>query len=249
MKLNDILIFCCCLLFASCSKKTIGTTTTPLKVNSVSSLVQKVNRQSLQATWIQAKGQVALDGGGFFSSGNMTVRSCKDSLIWLSVSKLGFEVMRGLLLRDSAYLINNYENTYWKGSVSEISKKYNIPAQLKDIQSMLVPALDGQGQYKMDKNEGGYELTQQGVLPKTYQISIPEGLVQSLSIEHIDADLKVSYSDYKEVDGLIKFPYTHTHLVRQANQVHETKIKFSQIQPADHLNTPFSIPSDFTLIK
>ncbi len=250
MKYITLFLFSLCVMYVSCSKKIARTDEhTSGELASLSSLIQKVNDQAIQSKWIQAKGQIALDGGGFFSSGNMTIRSCKDSLLWLSVSKLGFEVARGLVIGDSAFLINNYENTFWSGSVEEISRKYNVPASLKDIQDLIFPALDPSAQYILNKKEPGIELRQQGVIPKKYVISSPDGLIQTLDIDHSEAMLKEKYEDYQSIDQAIKFPYTHLHIVRQANTIHETKIKFSQVQPSEFLNTPFAIPADFKRMK
>ncbi|MEP7266875.1 MAG: DUF4292 domain-containing protein [Saprospiraceae bacterium] len=236
----------------SCTKKINVTATSgenpasaDLDVNQIISLV---NNKAIKANYIQGKGQVSLDDGGFLSSGTITLRSAKDSLIWFSITKLGFEVARGLIRTDSAFAINNWENTYWKGSLPEISEKYNVPAEFGDLESILIPTLDKKAQYQVNKNASGYQLQEQGTLNKKYDVSIPELLINTLLITQASADFKVSYSDYSDKNGFW-FPYTQTHMIRKDNQVHQTKIRFNSMEVIDKINTPFTIPHDFTPIN
>jgi len=241
----------CILILFSCSKK-VAPASTSIKVNkkdvTVEKVIQSVNSKSIKGKYIQAKGQVSLDGSGFFSSGSLNLRIAIDSLIWFSVSKLGIEITRGIITRDSAYAVNNWENTYWKGSLEDISMQYQVPADFGDIQSIILPSLNPKSEYMMNRNAIGFTMQQQGIVMKKYSIDPSSFLISSLSVTHADSDLKVNYNDYTAKDNFV-FPFVHTHFTRNANEMHEAKIKFSSIGIVDKINTPFYIPSDFEFIK
>ena len=176
----------------------------------------------------------------FLSSGSLTLRVCRDSLVWFSVTKLGIEISRGIIRADSAFVLDVWNKEYWSGSLMEISQKYNVPAQFSDMQAVLFPTLDPMATYMFSKQADGYHLSQPGLLAKQFQISSPDIQIQSITVSQHDADLKVMYSDYKKVDDFV-FPFTHIHTIKQPNNFHESKIKFSSIQTAPIYNTPFNI--------
>ncbi|MEO5582786.1 MAG: hypothetical protein ABIR66_08845, partial [Saprospiraceae bacterium] len=73
----------------SCTHKLGNAGLPPNKTYSLPVLIEDVNSHSIQSKWIQAKAQVSINGGGFFSSGSMNIRSYKDSLLWINITKLG----------------------------------------------------------------------------------------------------------------------------------------------------------------
>ncbi|HNR09198.1 MAG TPA: DUF4292 domain-containing protein [Saprospiraceae bacterium] len=230
---------------ASCSRKPLMSSGDKPDVRSVQSVISAVNTKGIQSRWVQARAQVSLNGGGFLTSGTASIRSCKDSLIWISVSKLGFEVARGIILADSAFWINSLENTYWKGSTAELNKKYRVPARLGDLQSFIFPAIDPTCEYALENKDQAWWLSQPGQLQRRYEISPLSHLIQSISLSHEGTDLKFRYGDYKATENFW-FPYEQTLYIRQNEDLHETRLKFNQVQAAQYLQTPFHIPSGFT---
>ncbi|MDZ4709846.1 MAG: DUF4292 domain-containing protein [Saprospiraceae bacterium] len=232
-------------LLVACSRKIAGPNKSTGSVNSSTALVTEVNAKGIQSKWIQAKVQVALDGGGFLSSGTASIRSCKDSILWISITKLGIEVLRGIILKDSAFWVNEWENTYWRGSIEDIKNKYKVPANLGDLQDLIFPTINPDMEYAFEKKDQTILLSQPGILNKRYEISDQTRLIQKLNLTHLDTDLKLDYTDYKLTEGFW-FPYIQNLHIRQPAEVHETKLKFTLIQSAEHLSTPFRIPGDYT---
>ena len=245
-----LLLILISILGSECSHKIASSTVKSTNESySLNTIIEQVNKNSVQSKWIQAKAQVSIDGGGFFSRGSMNIRSLHDSLIWISVSKLGIEIGRGLIRADSAFITNDWESTYWQGSLREIGLKYNVPASLSDIQELIFPSLDTSAHYLGEQKSLLYELIRPGQPSKKYWIStIPELLIQNLSLNNGNTELKIRYEDYQKQDGYW-FPFTHRHQFIQNSEIRETNIKFSQIIPSTSLSTPFHIPDDYTLIK
>jgi len=248
MKVVEFSLLLALISLFACGKKIISSARETESLNSPTTVVQAVNAKGIQSKWIQAKLQVSLDGGGFLSSGTASIRSCKDSVLWISISKLGMEVLRGIILRDSAFWVNEWESTYWKGSIEDIKNKYKVPAALGDLQNLIFPNINPGVEYSLEKKDQVLLLSQPGQLQKRYEISDQTHLIQQLNLTHLDTDLKLSYTDYKWTEDFW-FPYLQHLSIRQPLEMHQTKFKFIHIQSSDFLPTPFRIPSDYTFTE
>jgi hypothetical protein len=67
-----------------------------------------------------------------------SVRIKRDSIIWISVSKIGIEAARVLITKDSVKLINRINNQYFKGDFAYISKLLNSQLDYEILQALLV---------------------------------------------------------------------------------------------------------------
>jgi len=67
-----------------------------------------------------------------------SMRMKHDSLIWLSISKLGIEGARVLITKDTVKFINRIDQTYFIGDFSYISKLLGSELDFEIIQSLLI---------------------------------------------------------------------------------------------------------------
>ncbi len=72
------------------------------------------------------------------NSFTVTMRLKKDSVLWLSISKLGIEGARVLITKDSVKFLNRLKNQYFKGDYAYISKLLNTELDFEMLQSLLV---------------------------------------------------------------------------------------------------------------
>ncbi|MBA3705015.1 MAG: DUF4292 domain-containing protein, partial [Bacteroidetes bacterium] len=72
------------------------------------------------------------------NSFTVTLRMKKDSIIWMSISKLGIEGARVLITKDSVRFINRVENKYFKGDFTYVSKLLNTELDYEMLQSLLI---------------------------------------------------------------------------------------------------------------
>lgn len=73
-----------------------------------------------------------------YSSFTVSLRIKKDSVIWMSLSKLGIEGARVLVTTDSVSFMNRLEKIYFKGDFSYLSRLLNVQLDFELLQSLLV---------------------------------------------------------------------------------------------------------------
>jgi hypothetical protein len=69
---------------------------------------------------------------------SMSLRMKKDSVIWISLSKLGIEGARMLITRDSVKFINTIKKQYFSGDFNFLSQYLNTELDFEAIQSLLI---------------------------------------------------------------------------------------------------------------
>ena len=62
----------------------------------------------------------------------------KDSLIWISVTGVGFEVARGLITKDSIVFMDKFHKEYFAFNYEQLSKKYNFDLNFALLQSIII---------------------------------------------------------------------------------------------------------------
>lgn len=72
------------------------------------------------------------------NSFTVTLRMKKDSMIWMSLSKLGIEGARVLISKDSVRFMNRTNNKYFLGDYAYLSKMLNTELDFEILQSLLV---------------------------------------------------------------------------------------------------------------
>ncbi len=69
---------------------------------------------------------------------NANIRIKKDSLIWISARKLGFEIARMMISMDSVWLMDRINSQYFAGDYAFFSSKFNVDADYNLIESLLL---------------------------------------------------------------------------------------------------------------
>jgi hypothetical protein len=205
------------------------------------------------------------------SSNSFTVslRVKKDSVIWMSISKLGIEFARVLITRDSVELVNRIKKTFFVGDFAYLSKLLNTDLDFETLQSILVgnsvsfydedektrSAIDD-CQYLLStikKNklrrvmEKGKEMRDpvQSIylMPETFKIA------RILFYEfNPERNLDVHFSGYEKVDSTQFFPMRIDCSIKDHKQINigisYTKVVFNEEQ-----TFPFKIPADYEQIN
>ncbi|MFM9947591.1 MAG: DUF4292 domain-containing protein, partial [Saprospiraceae bacterium] len=81
------------LLLGACTPKkaVIGDS---LKENTPEAMMDKLVRNQVYAEWLDAKAKISYNDGYQTISANATIKMRKDSILWIAIKKLGFEVAR-----------------------------------------------------------------------------------------------------------------------------------------------------------
>lgn len=97
-------------------------------------MVGEINNLSAGFSSYSSKVSVAYGGNSF--SG--TIRIIKDSAIWISLGKFGFEGVRALLTKDSVKMINKLERQFFAGNYKFVHDMLGFTLNYDMVQSLLL---------------------------------------------------------------------------------------------------------------
>ena len=80
-----------------------------------------------------------IDESGQELSGTVSLRMRKDSVVWFTVSvAMGIQVAKGLITRDSVFLLDLYHREYFKVGIAEFTKNLGAPVSLRNLQNIII---------------------------------------------------------------------------------------------------------------
>ncbi len=219
--------------------------TEPVKINEVS------------FDYLTAKSKFSFHGAKQnFDNTNINIRMKKDSLIWISVTGIGFEVARGLITPDSIVLMDKFHKQYYIFKYPELSRKYDFELNFPLLQSIIVGNLP----YPRQSND---QMVKENEFLVLNQTAGNIGIMNYISTDNLklsnlkavesgkDNTFSLQYSDFRTVSDLL-FPFLSEvvlNIKSSQNQVGaETKItlKHSKVDlVAESPGFPFSIPSGY----
>lgn len=189
---------------------------------------------------------------------NATVflRVRKDSLIWISVRKIGIEAVRALVSRDSIVILNTIQKEYSVYDFPAISKQFNFDMNFDLLQALIVGNLPlPKRPVQKIKNERDYLLLRQSegkVLVENYIGEEDRKLKKLMVTEQPTKNtLRLDYADFTTLNNFL-FPYTSLVTVDYKSQTdgqfYQTllKIQHNKVELVDKSpGFPFSIPAKY----
>lgn len=124
-------------------------------------VVEMVSASRIHANWFNGKAKITYSDKEQSMGATVTIRMKKDSVLWLSIRKFGFEAARALITADSVFVLNRIDQEVSVGSIAAVEKLYNIPADLALIQDLVLgnPVfLEGKN-IEVHQEEGLYRLS------------------------------------------------------------------------------------------
>lgn len=189
---------------------------------------------------------------------NATVflRVRKDSLIWISVRKIGIEAVRALVSRDSIVILNTIQKEYSVYDFPAISKQFNFDMNFDLLQALIVGNLPlPKRPVQKIKNERDYLLLRQSegkVLVENYIGEQDRKLKKLMVTEQPTKNtLRLDYADFTMLNNFL-FPYTSLvtldYKSQTDGQFYQTllKIQHNKVELVDKSpGFPFSIPAKY----
>lgn len=109
-----------------------------LEPRSAKYLTRQLKENEFRFERLNAKLDVEANIDSSSNSFTVTLRIRKDSVIWMSISKLGIEGARVLITKDSVKFMNRVKSQFFKGDFSYISKLLNTDLDFEMLQSLLI---------------------------------------------------------------------------------------------------------------
>ena len=188
---------------------------------------------------------------------SVNIRVRKDSLIWLSVSKIGIEAVRGLITRDSITIIDKIHREYSVYDFPTLSKQFNFEMNFALLQALIVGNLPlPKRPAQKIKNERDYLLLRQSegkVMVENYIGEQDRKLKKLMLTEQPTKNtLRLDYEDFTSLNNFL-FPYTSLVTVDYKSQTdgqfYQTllRIKHNKVELVEkNPGFPFTIPANYT---
>lgn len=251
------------ILLAGCKSKRVLPEGSPVVVKK-KELLLKVEKAQSEYSNIMVKATGKLDVDGQSQNFRIEFRILKDSLIWVEVADpvLGLKLARGLITRDSLFMINRIDREYFKGGISMLQQKFGINYGFLELQN----ALSGNLIFEIDREfdiyyvPGSYLLsTADPKMLEAEAINSDTSIINQAFIDPVEFKPKrqVQYSpvtketyqlDYMAVENTEKGMYYPqviklTFGVNKENELRIALKKFEQNN--SELRFPFNIPAQY----
>jgi ATP-dependent exoDNAse (exonuclease V) alpha subunit len=187
---------------------------------------------------------------------NVNIRIKKDSLIWFSVTGVGFEVARGLITPSRIVFMDKFHKEYFDFSYEEVSVRFNFNLTYDLLQSLIVGnlPLPLKPNQKVRHDQDLFLIRQQDgrITIDNYIGEKNRKLKRLQAVEQpTNNSLTLDYDDFTELNNYL-FPFTSLLTLdvksQQDQQYYQTviRIKHSKVDlPDTSPGFPFVIPDSY----
>jgi hypothetical protein len=203
--------------------------------------------------WMEGKCQLQMASEDSNLSGQGIIRIRRDSAIWVSLRKLGFEVGRALILKDSFFFLNRLNNVFEAHPISFIKEKYQLPGDFLHLQALLL------GNAPLD-DISDFTVTNKESFEWQLQKSMDNGTLSlgwdfnNKRISAIDWNqpssnkyFKMKFGDYKALESKQQFSYFRDLNIQSAETGNlHVVLSFNQVQFNLPVSLRFDIPQRYS---
>jgi len=235
-------------------------------------LSKKMLDNQFNYKWLNSKFSVTTNVDGKTNSFSASVRSRKDSALWISLSMFGLEGARLLATCDSVKFVDRINSKYFKGDYSYLSQILNTEIDFEMLQAVLIG--NSVEFYSEDDKlrtyiENGNQVLstirkrkiKKVIINATSEQNILKELVQRIWLDastyrvkkNVINDFNTSrtfegnYGNFQLVDSLL-FPFEAEFSI-QAQRTMKVSINYSKVEINNVQSLPFSIPSKYESMK
>lgn len=135
-----VLIFGMMMLMSGCGlfKGGVGMPDHQTPIPVTSSAVSQMEESAIRFTTLSMNAEIAIKTGETNNSVSGMIRIKKDSLIWISARKMGFEIGRLMLSKDSVWVLDRINSRYFAGDYSYFRQQFNLEVDYNLVESMLL---------------------------------------------------------------------------------------------------------------
>ena len=221
------------------------------KVRSADQLMRQLAQNQVNARWLDARARIAYADEEMSVRGSALIRWQRDSLLWMSVRKLGFEVARVQVTPDSVYVIDRINNEYGKYGLDYIQSTYQLPANFGMLQTIILGDawFPPSARPELEATPDAYVLTDHSpTMELTYRIHSATFRLQQMAVSEPSTDRSVNLelSEYQEVNQQL-FSYLRNLTISSPESGAVTMdVQFSDVTLNVPKPTRFDIPERYT---
>jgi hypothetical protein len=238
---------------------------------SPSNLSKKMLLNEFNYKWLNSKFSATTNVDGKTNSFNASVRSRKDSALWISLSVFGIEGARMLATCDSVKFIDRINSKYFKGDYTFLSQILNTEIDFEMLQAVLignsVEFYNDDDKLRTYIESGNQVLSTirkrkiKKVLNSSPEQNALKELAQRIWLDASSFKIKKNvindfntnrtfegnYNNFQQVDSLL-FPFEAQFII-QAQRSMKVDVSYSKVEINNAQTMPFNIPSKYEPMK
>ncbi len=189
---------------------------------------------------------------------SVSIRIKKDSVIWLSVTTLGLEVVRGLITPEKVQILDKFHKVHLSTTYSALTGKLGFPIDFQRLQSILLgslPLVPAGPTVLAHTEPQGLRLYQEQP-PLRIESLIDTSQKKLTQVEAVDQQtdnrLTLFYSDFQALQSYL-FPFAvqihlsvHPKLAPEKTEKSSIQLIHNRVEISTEAVTfPFSIPNNY----
>lgn len=197
--------------------------------------------------WFSGKAKVSLVDSVSTREVNANIRIRRDSIIWISVSAIGFEGLRILMTQDSIYVIDRLNKKYYIRDYSFFTQYTSIPVNYGVLQNIIagVPLYFDEKKLKAHKEDNEYVLLSNGKKKSSTIYLNPDYTMLNMDVvdSTLGKSLKLRYKNYNR-DNEKPFALDRELELDDAQNTH-VLINFSKVVINQPQKFPFNVKEKY----
>lgn len=242
------------LMFLMSCRASKNIASTPIPVRTTTELVDATIGHNIDYDWFCAKGKARFDTEEVDVGTKIWLRMKKDSIIWMTVKKLGVTAVQSKITPDSFFIIYRLERAYEKGSLQSMRERYQIKQTFGEMQDYFagnIPAptdtskttsLIVDRSYQLDSSIDEYKIS---TLLDPFNMRIQK----VRAVDSKNNEIITTYDQYKPANNGEVVAYKRNFYISfdkgSGPEVSILKFDFSEILIDEQKTTNFSIPGHY----
>ena len=214
-------------------------------------LANKLDQQKHDFSWFNSKAKIKFTQNGKTQSASANIRMKKDSLIWLTISKIGFEAARMMISPDSVHILLRREKEYIARDFDHFKKEYNLSGDFSTLQHIILGNALDFNRRKMTsaiKSPNYFLSADESKYKKNFWLDGQSLLLAKMEVVENQTmrEFEIDYDKYKELNNNTYFAYNRnaSFLGDESGDVN-LEILFSKVEFEVKKSMPFSVSSRY----
>jgi hypothetical protein len=218
-------------------------------------LLSQLALNRLQPEWFEGKARIDYNDESQSVSAMATIQMKRDSIVWMSVRKLGFELARVMVTRDSVYVLDRINSEYTVEPLDYLAKSYSLPAGLPQLQDFILGnaiLLEAAGFQSSAVGQSFRLSNHSTAVESDYLIAAAGFSLQRMAFNDTRNEQKITVvlEDFKQLAGNKNFSYLrNVELDGRYSGKAQVGLKFSSIEIDIPKDIRFEIPKRYTRAK
>ena len=203
-------------------------------------------------TWYTGKARVKANTPDARMSAIVHLRILKDSVIWATIDKLGFEVARILITPDSVFVVDRLNKEFTIATLDSFMHEFGVQIGFRDLQNTLIGRMINLAPSKIESIPDADMILlvvndRTGITAMHWvTCALPERLLRSHLIDARGRELEIENMKWGTAPDGIEIPYGRLLAFQDENGTTEIEIMFLDIARNVPAGIPFSIPENYT---